>query len=85
MGQADRWRGSVRDDQPSRRPVRCVSEKLSYTWAAYGSDRVLRLGAPLTIGDGEALGGIDLELQRAGVITGRVVDESGDPGGPANC
>jgi hypothetical protein len=53
--------------------------RLNYTWAAYGSDRVLGLGAPITIADGETLDGIDIELQRAGVITGRIVDEFGDP------
>ena len=52
--------------------------KINYVWVAHGSDRTLGLGAPLELADGQVVEGVDLTLQRAGVITGRIVDEFND-------
>jgi len=36
-------------------------------------------GRPVDVGEGDTVGGIDFALPRSGVISGRVVDETGDP------
>ena len=53
--------------------------KVNYTWVARGSDKALGIGAPVTVVDGQAIDGLDLKLQRAGVITGRILDEFNEP------
>jgi hypothetical protein len=53
--------------------------KVNYTWVARESDRTPGIGAPVTVVDGQAIDGLDLKLQRAGVITGRILDEFNEP------
>ena len=47
--------------------------------AVYGQKRPLQPGTPVDLADGQQLTNIDLRLIRGGVITGRIVDEDGDP------
>jgi hypothetical protein len=56
-----------------------AATKPNYVRAAYGAERVEGPGKRLAIADGQVLDKIDVRLVRAGVITGRVVDEFGDP------
>jgi hypothetical protein len=56
-----------------------AATKPNYVRAAYGAERIEGPGKRLAIADGQVLDKIDLRLARAGVITGRVVDEFGDP------
>ena len=53
--------------------------KVNYTWVARGSDRTMGIGAPIRVADGQAVEGLDLQLQRAGVLTGRILDEFNEP------
>jgi hypothetical protein len=56
-----------------------AATKTNYVRSAFGADRVEGAGKRLPIADGQTLEKIDLRLTRAGVITGRIVDEFGDP------
>src|SRR4029077_10062946 len=56
-----------------------AATKANYVRAAYGAARVEGPGKRMTIADGQVLDKIDIRLTRAGVITGKVVDEFGDP------
>jgi hypothetical protein len=56
-----------------------AATKTNYVRAAYGAERIEGPGKRLAIADGQILDKIDIRLARAGVITGRVVDEFGDP------
>lgn len=51
----------------------------NYIRVPYGQTRPNGLGQPLELADGQAIANINFKLQRAGVITGRIVDEFGDP------
>ena len=53
--------------------------KVNYTWVARGSDRTMGIGAPIRVADGQAVDDLDLQLQRAGVLTGRILDEFNEP------
>lgn len=46
--------------------------------AVYGQRRPEQPGTPVVLADGQAAASIDLRLIRAGVLTGRVVDEDGE-------
>src|SRR3954470_13983333 len=56
-----------------------AATKPNYVRSAFGAERVEGPGKRMTLVDGQVLEKIDLRLVRAGVITGRVVDEFGDP------
>jgi hypothetical protein len=51
----------------------------NYVRASYGARRLLGPGAPIEIANGQIVTRIDAALQRTGVVTGRVLDEFGDP------
>jgi hypothetical protein len=53
--------------------------KVNYIWVARGSDRTTGIGAPITVVDGQVIDGLDLKLQPAGVVTGRILDEFNEP------
>ena len=53
--------------------------KEAFVSAAYGARRIGGQGAPLTIVDGAQLTGLALKLTRGAVITGMVIDVSGQP------
>jgi hypothetical protein len=56
-----------------------AATKQNYVRSAYGAQRVEGPGKRMTLADGQVVEKIDLQLTRAGVISGRVVDEFGDP------
>lgn len=56
-----------------------AATKQNYVRSAFGAERVEGPGKRMTLTDGQVLDRIDFRLVRAGVITGRVVDEFGDP------
>ena len=51
--------------------------------AQYGQRKYGEQGKPLEVADGATLDAIDFTLERAGVISGRVTDETGEPVGNA--
>jgi hypothetical protein len=55
------------------------ARKLNYVPVNFGERRPLGNGQPIEIADGKTIDRIDFALQRGGVITGRIVDEFGDP------
>jgi carboxypeptidase family protein len=56
-----------------------TASKGSYVALQYGQVRPFTTGKPLEIRDGETLEKVDFVLPRGGVVTGRVVDEFGEP------
>jgi protocatechuate 3,4-dioxygenase beta subunit len=56
-----------------------TATKANYLRTAWGEQRVEGPGKRITLADGQLLDNIDLSLRRAGVVTGKVVDEFGDP------
>ncbi|HWW86122.1 MAG TPA: carboxypeptidase-like regulatory domain-containing protein [Vicinamibacterales bacterium] len=56
-----------------------VATRNNYVRAAWGERRLLGPGERITVGEGQAVSDINLMMSPAGVITGRVVDEFGDP------
>ncbi len=53
--------------------------KANFVAANFGQRRPGGPGTPFDLADGQAAGNVDLRLFRAGVISGRVLDEFGDP------
>jgi hypothetical protein len=56
-----------------------MARRAGYVEISFGQ---IRPGGPprrITVADGAAVGRLDFQLQRGGVITGRVVDEGGEP------
>jgi hypothetical protein len=53
--------------------------RANYVRASYGQRRPLGPGAPIEIANGQTVTRIDAVLQRTGVVTGRILDEFGDP------
>ena len=62
---------------PAGRYTLTVS-KSGFVSLAYGQRRPLQAGTPLQLGDGEQLKGVEFQLPRGGVISGRIVDEDGE-------
>ena len=56
-----------------------AATKANYVRAAFGAERVEGPGKRMPIADGQVLDKIDIRLTRAGVVTGKIVDEFGDP------
>src|SRR5262249_25674005 len=56
-----------------------AASRPNYVRLPYGQTRPNGLGQPIELRDGQVLANINFKLQRAGVITGRVFDEFGDP------
>ena len=63
---------------PAGRYTLTVS-KSGFVSLAYGQRRPLQAGTPLQLADGEQLKGIEFRLPRGGVISGRIMDEDGEP------
>jgi hypothetical protein len=53
--------------------------KGSYVGVTYGQTRPNEPGKPLQVGNAQVVDNIDFRLPRGGVVTGRVLDEFGDP------
>ncbi|MBZ5557336.1 MAG: carboxypeptidase-like regulatory domain-containing protein [Acidobacteriia bacterium] len=56
-----------------------VATKANYVRTSWGEQRPEGPGKRITLADGQKLDNINLSLGRAGVITGKIVDEFGDP------
>lgn len=65
-------------DLPGGRYILTAS-KGSYVSLQYGQTRPLEQGKPLELRDGQSAEKMDFSLPRGSVITGRIVDEFGDP------
>ena len=78
-------RGMLTDDSgvfdltelPAGRYTLTVS-KSGFVALSYGQRRPLQAGTPLQLADGQQLKGIEFQLPRGSVISGRVLDEDGD-------
>jgi Carboxypeptidase regulatory-like domain len=55
------------------------AERGGYLTLAYGQRRPGEAGKPLQLGEGQTVKAIDFALPRIGVISGRVVDDTGEP------
>lgn len=56
-----------------------TASKPGFVNASYGAKRAGRPGTPIQVAEGQQLERMVINLPRGGVITGRVVDEHGDP------
>lgn len=56
-----------------------TATKTGFVDAAFGQRRALGSGTPIELSDGQQLSSVDLKLARGGVVTGRVLDEDGEP------
>ena len=56
-----------------------TATKTGFVDGAFGQRRALRTGTPVELADGQQRADVDLKLSRGGVITGRVLDEDGEP------
>jgi len=56
-----------------------AASKTGYVTLQFGQRRSFAAGRPIQLNDAQALDAIDIALPRAGVITGRVIDDTGEP------
>jgi hypothetical protein len=56
-----------------------TATKSGYVDGAFGQRRATGSGTPLEISDGQQAVNVDIKLARGGVVTGRVLDEEGEP------
>ena len=56
-----------------------TATKGSFVQLQYGQSRPFEPGKPLEVGDGQVIEKVDFSLPRGAVITGRVLDEAGEP------
>jgi protocatechuate 3,4-dioxygenase beta subunit len=56
-----------------------IATKANYIRKAWGEQRVEGPGKRIMLADGQRLDNIDLRMTRAGAISGKIVDEFGDP------
>jgi hypothetical protein len=84
-GELPGGRGMLTDDTgtfdltelPAGRYTLTVS-KSGFVALSYGQRRPLQAGTPLQLADGQQLKGIEFQLPRGSVVSGRVLDEDGD-------
>jgi hypothetical protein len=56
-----------------------TATKGSFVQLQYGQTRPFEPGKPLEVGDGQTIDKVDFNLPRGAIVTGRVVDEAGEP------
>jgi hypothetical protein len=56
-----------------------TASKNGFVDAVFGQRRPLQPGTPVQLADAQEASNVDLRLTRGGVVTGRVVDEDGEP------
>ena len=59
--------------------ITIIATKPNYVRTSWGEPRPEGPAKRITLADGQRLDNINISLKRAGVVTGRVVDEFGDP------
>lgn len=59
--------------------VMVSASKAGYVTVSYGQTRPFESGKPIELAEGQILDRADIAMPRGGVITGRVVDEFGEP------
>ena len=82
-----RMRGTGCDDADGRYEFKLLpagrynisASKGSYVNLQYGQQRPFEPGKPLEILDGQTIEKVDFALPRGGVVTGRILDEFGEP------
>lgn len=72
-------RGRYRIDQLGAGTYTVNASKTGFVDGVYGQRRPLQPGTPVVVAEAQAIGNIDLRLTRGGVITGRLMDEDGEP------
>jgi hypothetical protein len=55
------------------------ASKTNYLRSSFGERRTLGAGQPIDVADGKTVDRMDFSLQRGGAVTGRIIDEFGDP------
>jgi len=73
----DQGRFGIRDVPAGRYAVQAT--KPAWLSADYGAMRPGRPGTEVVVADGQRLQDVSIRMSRAGVITGRVIDRSGQP------
>lgn len=58
---------------------RMMVERAGFVRASYGARSSMRAGTTITVQPGQKVTGIDFKLTPQGVVTGRVMDEDGEP------
>jgi len=56
-----------------------TATKTGFVDGAFGLRRAARTGTPVELADGQQRADVDVKLMRGGVVTGRVLDEDGEP------
>jgi len=56
-----------------------TAAKSGFVDGAFGQRRSLRTGAAVELADGQQATNVDVKLARGGVVTGRILDEEGEP------
>lgn len=56
-----------------------VASKAGFVTLRFGQRRPFEAGRPIELADGETMAKADMALPRGGAVTGRIVDEYGDP------
>jgi len=56
-----------------------TASKTGFVDGMYGQRRPLQPGTPVQLNDGQEVGNVDVRLTRGAIITGRVLDEDGEP------
>jgi hypothetical protein len=56
-----------------------TATKTGFVDGAFGQRRALRTGTPVDLAEAQQRADVDMKLSRGGVITGRVLDEDGEP------
>jgi hypothetical protein len=56
-----------------------TATKTGFVDGAFGQRRALRTGTPVELAEAQQRADVDVKLSRGGVITGRVLDEDGEP------
>jgi hypothetical protein len=83
---AGRPRAATTDDQGRFRVTvlppgtySITATKTGFVDGAFGQRRALRTGTPVELAEAQQRADVDMKLSRGGVITGRVLDEDGEP------
>jgi hypothetical protein len=71
--------GRYRIDELGAGNYMVTASKTGFVDSVFGQRRPLQAGTPVVVAEAQAIANIDLRLTRGGVITGRLMDEDGEP------